>query len=122
MANVVTNLGKALWVTRMRGLGAELKYVGMGTGAGVAAATDTDLFTPSSEARVAGTTSSVTTTVANDTHQVVALIIADATKTFTNLGIWDSLVGGILGAKSDFTGITLNNQDGINWTLKTVVS
>lgn len=94
----------------------------MGTGAGVAAPADTDLFAPSSEARVAGTTSSVTTNQANDTHQVVALIVADALKTFTNVGIWDASIGGTLVAKSDFAGIQLNPQDGINWTLKTVVS
>lgn len=122
MANVITNGGKAHWVSRQRGLGAEAARVGMGTGAGVAAATDTDLFVPSSEARVLGTSSSVTTTVANDTHQIVALIIADATKTFTNVGEWDAVTGGTLVAKSDFAGIQLNAQDGINWTLRTVVS
>ncbi len=106
----------------MRGLGAEAKYVNMGTGAGVSAKTDTDLFTPSSEARVNGTSTSVTTTVANDTQQVVALIVADATKTFTNVGIWDVLTGGTLAAKSDFAGTPLNAGDGINWTLKTTLS
>lgn len=122
MANVITNGGRAHWVSRQRGLGAELKYVGMGTGAGTAGVADVDLFTPSTEARVSGSSSSVTTNVANDSHQVQALIIADALKTFTNVGLWDALTGGTLGAKSDFAGIQLNAGDGINWTLKTVVS
>jgi hypothetical protein len=96
----------------------------MGTGAGTALVTDTDLFTPSSEPRVAGTSSSVTSASgpANDTHQVQALIVADAAKTFTNVGLWDALTGGTLCAKSDFAGIPLASGDGINWTLKTRIA
>lgn len=122
MANVVTNGGKALVVSRIRGLGAEPNRIGWGTGAGTAGVTDTDLFTPASEARVTGTSSSVTTTVANDTYQVTGLMTADANKTITNVGQFDAATAGTLFSKADFAGIALNTGDGINWTLKTQVS
>lgn len=122
MANVITRLGRALQVSRMRGLGAEPVWIGWGTGAGVSADTDVDLFTPAAEARVQGISSSVTTNVANDTFQVVGTLIAAALKTITNVAQWDGSTGGTMYSKADFSGLQLDPGDGVQFTLKTVYS
>lgn len=122
LAAVITHGGKAIVTARLMGLGTEPKFIGWGTGAGVAAATDTDLFVPGTEARVNGTSSRITTNVPNDTHLVVGLLTADANKTITNVGLFEALAAGTLFGKSDFPGIPLNGGDGVQWTLKTVVS
>lgn len=118
MASILANAGKAIVANRIKGLGAEPIYVGWGTGAGTAAAADTTLFTESSEARVAGTSSVVTTTVANDTYQVVGTLTAAANKTITNCGLFDAATVGNLFAKSDFTGLGLQAGDSIQLTQK----
>lgn len=122
MANVISRIGKAIQVSRMRGLGSEANWVGWGTGAGVAAETDVDLFTPAAEPRVQGVSSSVTTTIANDTYQVVATLVATALKTITNVGQWDSSVAGSMYSKADFAGLQVDVGDGIQFTMKTVYS
>lgn len=106
----------------MRGLGAEANKLGWGTGAGVSAVTDVDLFTPAAEARVTGVSSSGTTTVANDTYIVIGTIISLILQTITNVGQWDSTTGGTLFSKSDFAGLQLQPGDGVQYTLKTVYS
>lgn len=121
-AQVFTHGGKAVTVDRLRGLNSTPSYVGWGTGAGVAAAADTDVFTPASEARVNGTVTAVTTSVANDTLQVVATLIADAGKTITNVGLFTALTGGTLFGKADHAGTTLALGEGIQYTLKTQYS
>lgn len=122
LAQVITNGGKAVIVDRMRGLNTTPSFVGWGTGAGVAAATDTDLFTPASEARVNGTVTAVTTAVAGDTLQVVATLIADGPKTITNVGQFTALTGGTCYSHADHSGVTLALSEGIQYTLKTQYS
>lgn len=119
LATVLTNAGKAITTNRIKGSGTEPNYVGWGTGAGTAAATDTTLFTEASEARVAGTSTQQTTAVTNDTYQVVGtLTCAGAGKTITNAGLLDASSGGNLYMKGDFAGIALNVGDGIQFTMK----
>lgn len=119
LATVLTNAGKAITTNRIKGSGTEPNYVGWGTGAGTAAATDTTLFTEASEARVAGTSTQQTTTVTNDTYQVVGtLTCAGSGKTITNAGLLDASSGGNLYMKGDFAGIALNVGDGIQFTMK----
>lgn len=119
LATVLTNAGKAITTNRIKGSGTEPNYVGWGTGAGTAAASDTTLFTEASEARVAGTSTQQTTTVTNDTYQVVGtLTCAGSGKTITNAGLLDASSGGNLYMKGDFTGIALNVGDGIQFTMK----
>lgn len=120
LATVVTNAYKAVITNRMIGSGTEPKYVAWGTGAGTAAVGDTTLFTEASEARVNGTSSRVTTTVTNDTYQVVGTLTADAGKTITNAGTFDASTSGNLGIKGDFTGVALNTGESIQFTFKTV--
>jgi hypothetical protein len=119
MANVVTNAGKAIIAKRMIGSNpsqAEPKYVGWGTGTGTAAAADTSLFTEASESRVAGTGSTVTGTVTDDTHRVVGTLTADGSKTVTNAGVFDASTSGNLYVKSDFEAVPLNAGDSIQFT------
>lgn len=119
-ATVVTNGGQAIAANRMLGSGTTPQYVAWGTGAGTAGASDTTLFTESTEeARTSGTTSRVTTTVTNDTYQVVGTItVVTSGKTITNVGLFDASTSGNLYFKSDFTGLALAIGDSIAFTLK----
>lgn len=118
MANVLTNAGRAIIANRIKGSGTEPAYVAWGTGAGTAAASDTTLFTESAEARVAGTSSIVTTTVTNDTYQVVGTITASATRAITNAGLLDASTSGNLFVKGDFSTVNLATGDAIQFTIK----
>lgn len=124
MATVVTSAGRDIVTNRILGAGTVPQHIGWGTGAGVAAVGDTDLFTPATEARVAGAGSRVTTTTANDTHQVVGTLTANGTKTITNAGVFDAAgagsppAGGNLYVKGDFAGLPLVAGDQIQFTIK----
>jgi hypothetical protein len=121
-ATVITNVGQSIVTNRMTGSGTEPKFVMWGTGAGTAAVTDTTLFTETTdEARTTGTSSRVTTTVTNDTYQVVGTItVATSGKTVTNVGLFDVVTAssGNLYFKSDFTGMALLVGDSITFTIK----
>lgn len=124
-ATVIVNGGQAIDTNLISGIGGTVpKYVAWGTGAGTAGVTDTTLFTETTdEARTSGTVSRVTTTVTNDTYQVVGLItVVTAGKTITNVGIFDAITTGNLWFKSDFTGLALLVGDSITFTLKTKFS
>jgi hypothetical protein len=124
LATVFANAGKAITTNRLKGSGTEPNYCAWGTGAGTAAITDTTLFTESAqESRVAGTSAQVTTTVTNDTYQVVGtLTCATAGKTITNAGLFDASTTGNMFIKGDFTGIALNIGDSIQFTFQTQFS
>src|SRR4029077_7889667 len=97
MASLIPTVGKAVISGRMFGATptqTEPRYLGWGTGAGAGAAGSTDVSTAATEAREAGTSSQVTTTVANDTHQVRGTITAAGSKTITNVGIFDAAGSG----------------------------
>jgi len=120
-ATVIVNGGQAINTNLVSGLGGTVpKYVAWGTGAGTAAITDTTLFTESTdEARTNGTPTRVTTTVTNDTYQVVGTITVAVTgKTITNVGLFDASTTGNLYFKSDFTGLALAVADSITFTIK----
>lgn len=119
MATVFTDAGKAITTNRIKGSGTEPNFIAWGTGAGTAAAADTTLFTEASEARTTGTSTRVTTTVANDSYQVVGtMTVAGAGKTITNAGLFDASTTGNLFMKGDFTGIALAVGESISFTLK----
>jgi hypothetical protein len=118
MASVFADAGKAITTNRIIGAGTEPKYVAWGTGAGTAAVADTTLFTEASEARVSGTSTRVTTTVTNDSHQVVGQMVANGSKTITNAGVFDASTSGNLYVKGDFTGVALVLNDTIDFTFK----
>jgi len=122
MATVITNIGKGVYNNRLKNgaTGAtEPNYVAWGTGTG-AVITGTALSTAAAEARVAGTSSLVTTTTTNDTYQVVGtLTVAGAGKTISEVGLFDASTSGNLFLWADFTGIALDIGESIQFTLKT---
>lgn len=127
MSSLVPNVGKAIISGRMFGstpTQAEPKYLGWGTGAGAGSASSTDVSTAASEARVAGTSSQVTTTQTNDTHQVVGTITAGGSKTITNVGLFDGAgtgsppSGAVLYAIFDGLSVALLSGDAIQFTAK----
>jgi hypothetical protein len=128
VAGLVTNVGKALVWNRTKGTGTEPLYVGWGTSTAAqpfVAATDTALGTAAADARVAGTSSIVTTTTSSDTYQVVAQITAGGARAITEVGLWDSAgtgsppSGGTLFVHADFATINLSSGDSITFTIKT---
>lgn len=128
MAVVVTNAGRAIVTNRLKGAGTEPLNAGWGTAAGTAAVTDTTLFTEklvdlatsAGTDHTAGTSTQQTTTVTNDTYQVVATRTATGPGTVTNAGLFDAASGGNLFLKGDFTGIGLSSGDAIQFTFKAI--
>lgn len=127
MSSLCPNAGKAVISGRMIGATptqAEPHFLGWGTGAGAGSSSSTDLSTPATEARVSGTSTQVTTTATNDTHQVVGTITASGAKTITNVGIFDAAgsgsppSGGVLYAIFDGLSQALNSGDSIQFTAK----
>ena len=121
MATLLVNAGKAMVTNRIKGSGTEPVYVAYGTGAGTTGATDTTLFTETGT-RVSGTSSQVTTSVTNDTYQVVGTQTAGGTLAITNAGLFDASTSGNLFVKGDFSTINLNSGDSIQFTFKTQFS
>ena len=100
------------------GSGTEPKWIAWGTGAGTAAATATTLYTEAAESRVSGTSSQQTTTTSNDTYQVTGTMTATGARTITNAGLFDASTSGNLFMYGDFTGVSLNTNDSIAFTMK----
>src|SRR5579883_364798 len=116
MSLPIVNSGLAILAKRLIGTTpsqAEPLYLGWGTGTAAAALTDTGLTTPSAEARVAGTSSTVTKNVANDTYQVVGTITSASSQTISELGQFDAASAGNMLAHFVFTGIPLASGDSI---------
>lgn len=95
MATVVTSKGREVIAGRMRGATptqAEPLNVGWGTNPNTltAAVGDISPYAEASEARVAGTSSIVTTSTTNDTYQVVGTITAAGVKTIAEVILSDS--------------------------------
>jgi len=89
------------------------QYIGWGTGAGTASKSDTALFAEASEARQSATRSQPVA----DKIRYVATMTADGAKTITNAGVLTALTGGILIIHGDFTGIPLQQNDQIQFTI-----
>ena len=121
MATLLVNAGKAIVTNRIKGSGTEPLYVAWGTGAGTTAATDTTLFTETGT-RTAGTSTQQTTSVTNDTYQVVGTQTAGGTLAITNAGLFDASTSGNLFVKGDFSTINLSSGDSIQFTFKTQFS
>jgi len=95
-----------------------MQYLQWGTGTGAIASANV-VTTAASEARTAGTRSQQTTTVSNDTFQVVGTIVcAGAGKTISEVGVMDASSAGNLDIYFDFTGVALLVGDSIAFTTK----
>jgi hypothetical protein len=120
-ATVLTNAGKAITTNRIKGAGTEPLYVGVGTGATGAARTavvgDTALST-AVESRVAGTSTQQTTTVTNDTYQVVGTVTATASRAVDEAGLFDASTAGNMYLSATFPVVNLSSGDSIQATLK----
>ncbi len=123
-ATVVTNVGKGIAAKRHIGSTpsqAEPNYIGMGVGATGAARTavaaDTALST-AVESRVAGTSSTVTTTNTNDTYQTQGTITATATRAVDEAGTFDASTAGNMDISATFAVINLASGDSIQFTMK----
>lgn len=128
MATFVVNAGVDIITNRVKGAGTEPLNIGWGTAAGTTAKTDTTLFTEklvdlttsAGTDHTAGTSTRQTTTVTNDTYQVVGTRTATGAGTVTNAGLFDAASGGNLFLKGDFTGIGLSSGDAIQFTVKAI--
>jgi hypothetical protein len=69
-------------------------------------------------ARISGTSSRVTTSVTNDTYQVVATITAGANLAIAEVGSFDAVTSGNMLIHSNFTAISLSTGDSIAFTVK----
>ena len=96
------------------------KYVAMGTGTGQTT-TATTLATEV-ETRTSGTESIVTTTVTNDTYQVVGTVSATATRAVTESGLFDASTTGNIFTYADFSAINLASGDSIQFTWKVQIT
>lgn len=130
MAIVFTNQGKAKTAGRVKGSDAnEPNRIAFGTGTTAHAAADTALTTERTvEARIAGTSSLVTTTVTNDTYQVVGTLTkSDAgTAAIAEAGLVDqaraagaAVPGGdVWLMMGEFASISISQNDSIQFTMQ----
>jgi hypothetical protein len=132
MATVVVNAGRDIITNRLNSAGTIPLNIGWGTGTQTTAlVTDTtlgpttveklvDLSTSAGTDHTVGVVTRVTTTVTNDTFQVVGTRSATGAGTVTVSGLFDAASGGNLFAKGDFAGIALASGDSIQFTWKVV--
>lgn len=123
VSNLLTSAGKAGLASRVNGDGAEaaFTYVAVGTGTTAAAAGDTTLQTESTTsglARAAGTASRITTTVTNDTAQVLKLFTVTGSVAVTEAGLLNAAAAGVLLARQVFSAINVVNGDSLTITWK----
>jgi len=123
-ANLVTTSGKGLISGRINGVGSPAAPTAMaiGTGAVAANAADTALgaeSTGNGSDRGAGTATLVTTTVANDTCQLVKSWTVLTTFAITEMGIFNNAVsGGTLLVRNVFSAYNLQANDTFEITHK----
>jgi hypothetical protein len=125
--NLVVSAGKAGVASRINGSGAEaaFTFIAVGTGTTAAAAGNTALeteITDSGLARAAATASRVTTTVTNDTAQLVLTFTVTGTKAVTESGVLNASSSGVLLARQVFSAINVVNGDSLQITWKFAVS
>jgi hypothetical protein len=114
-----TKVSCSIVANRLKGDGTAPKYIHWGTGNTAATIDDTALQTPRAESRVAGTETIVTTTVTNDTYQVVGTITCAGTAAaITEFGQFDAASGGNILVRSTFDVINLQVGDSIQFTSK----
>jgi hypothetical protein len=123
VANLVTSAGKAGIASRINGSGGEaaFTYIAVGTGTTAAAAGDTALQTESSTnglSRANSTASRVTTTVTNDTAQLVNTFSVTGTVAVTESGVLNASSVGTLLARQVFSAINVVNGDSLQITWK----
>lgn len=117
MPAIMPAKGREITAKRVKGDGAEPKYLHWGSGTVEPTDNDITLQTPRPEARIAGTSSIVTTTTANDTYRVVGTLTAESNAAITEAGLFDALTGGNMYIRGTFGVINLEAGDSIQFTI-----
>lgn len=123
IGNLITNAGFALAAGLLNGSGAPAAatYIAVGTGTTAAAVTDTALQTETATSglsRAASTVSLVTTTVTNDTAQMLKSFSVTGTVAVTESGVLNASSSGTLLCHQVFTAINVVNGDTLQVTWK----
>jgi hypothetical protein len=131
VANGVTDAGKAGVASRINGSGAAAAFTAIGVGTGTTAfnAADTALETEKKAdgtaasgvhalATASVTASRVTTTVTNDTAQLVGTISFTATLAVTESGVFNADTNGTLLCRQTFTAVNVVSGDSLQVTWK----
>lgn len=121
--NLITSAGKAGMASRLGGSGSEaaFTYLAVGTGTTAAAVTDTTLQTELSTAglaRASATASRVTTSVTNDTAQLLYSWSVSGTAAVTEAGILNAASVGVLLCRQVFSAVNVVNLDTLQLTYK----
>lgn len=121
--NLVTSAGKAGVASRINGSGGEaaFTYIAMGTGTTAANVADTTLETESATSglsRANATASRVTTTVTNDTAQLVNTFTITGSVAVTESGVLNAASVGTLLCRQTFSAINVVNGDSLQVTWK----
>lgn len=121
--NLITSAGKAGAASRINGSGAEaaFTYIAVGTGTTAANVADTTLQTESSTSglsRANSTASRVTTSVTNDTAQLLNTFSVTGTVAVTESGVLNASSSGTLLARQVFSAINVVNGDSLQITWK----
>jgi hypothetical protein len=122
-SNLVTSAGLALVAGRINGSGtpAAATYIAVGTGSTAANAADTALgaeIVDSGVERAAATVSLVTTTVTNDTAQMLKSFSVSGTKAVTESGVLNAASAGTLLCRQVFAAINVASGDTLQITWK----
>ena len=125
--NTITNTGLAGIASRINGDGSEatFTYLAVGTGTTASSATDTTLeteITDSGLIRASATCSRVTTTVTNDTAQLVYTWTVTGTKAVTEAGALNISSAGVLLGRQVFSAVNVANEDSLQLTYKFQIS
>lgn len=121
--NLVVSAGKAGVASRINGAGGEaaFTFIAIGTGVVAPAAGDTTLgveITTGGGARAAATASRVTTSVTNDTAQLVLTFNFTAAFAVTESGALNAASLGTMLARQTFSAINVANGDSLQVTWK----
>lgn len=112
--NVTTNTGKVA-LAALFGTGSTyFSYVGIGTGTTAEAATDTALqieITTGGGARAVATYSAVTTTLTNDTAQLLKTFTFSSSFSVSETGTFNASSGGVMCNRKTFTAIPVVSGD-----------
>lgn len=129
ISNLVVSAGKAGVASRINGSGAEAVFASIGQGTGVAAAGagDTTLGTEVTASGgaasgvhvvAAATATRVTTTVTNDTAQLVGTVSITGTIAITESGVFNATTNGTMLCRQTFSAINVVNGDSLQFTWK----
>lgn len=123
VGNLITNAGFALVAGLTNGSGspAAATYIAVGTGTNAAAVTDTTLQTESSTSglsRASATVSLVTTSVTNDTSQMLKSFSVSGTVAVTESGVLNASSTGTLLCRQVFSAINVVSGDTLQITWK----